>query len=610
MLRALVVMGLSLSLYALSASGCRGDGTDPPMPSTNGSGGSGVGGGGNGGTGGGTGGIGGFVDGPFILQGTVVTPSQVFEGQVLVVGDTIECSAEGTTCQEMQDAVVIDTGGIIAPGLIDTHNHILFDIFDETDWSPTLPSCGVATDCDNSPYCNGDCGCVGGQCFYLDHTQWPDEDEYALMLDYKQCLEDASQGKPVWCPQQYDGDGDLRCEMNKWGEMKGLIAGTTSIVGLPGISSACFGSLSRSIDVAQNDLDDDKIQTSALFPPSTSSGDGACQNFSDGDTDAYLIHVGEGVNQNALDEFAELGTLTSIDGCLYAPQTTITHGTAFGAAEFGSMAAAGMKLTWSPASNVSLYGSTTDIPTALAAGLTVALAPDWSMGGSQNLLDELAFAKAWSDDHWGGLLSDRQLVEMVTINAAAVLALANRLGRLEAGYLADIVVIAGDGSDPYAAIVSAKPADVSLVLVGGAALYGDAAFMPLVSPEVVPCSDLDVCGSSKFLCAAEASTDNKLDQSFADIRDALEAALTDLDTIPPLAPSMCTPACAADEACFVRTVHPVVGDSNCGGSCPAGEACFQTALSGNNQYNCLSVNACSPAKAKSMAPLTPIVRCD
>ena len=39
------------------------------------------------------------------------------------------------------------------------------------------------------------------------------------------------------------------------------------------------------------------------------------------------------------------------------------------------MAAYGMKLTWSPKSNVALYGATTDIPAALAAGVLVSLAP-------------------------------------------------------------------------------------------------------------------------------------------------------------------------------------------------------------------------------------------
>jgi 5-methylthioadenosine/S-adenosylhomocysteine deaminase len=605
--RLLQTLALSLSLSILAAAGCRGDDTNvDPVPSTGGGGSTSSGVGGNAGGGG----SGGYVGGPFILQGTVVTPDQAFEGQVLIDGDTILCAAEGTTCQDMDaTAVLFDTGGIIAPGLIDTHNHIMFDIFDETDWAPNLTTCSVPADCNVSSYCNNDCDCVGGQCRYMDHDQWPDEDEYGLMLDYKQCLEDASQGKPVWCPLLYDGDGKLKCEMNKWGELKGLVAGTTSIVGLPGTSSKCFGSLSRSIDVSQNDLGDDNVQTSALFPPSGSSADSVCGNFTDGDTEAYLIHVGEGVNQNALDEFATLFSMTSSDGCLYAPQTAITHGTSFGSAEFAQMAAAGMKLTWSPASNVSLYGATADIPAALAEGLTISLAPDWSMGGSQNILDELAFAKSWSQSHgWG--LTDKQLIEMVTTNAAAVLALANKLGRLEAGYLADIVVIEGDSSDPYGAIVAATPANVSLVMIGGVSLYGDDAYDILVPADLMPCSSLDLCGSDKFLCAAEASTEDKLDQSYETVRDALEAGLTDLDSIPTLASAACGDTCAVDESCFLRTVHPQVAESNCPAPCGTGEACYQTALSGSSQYNCLSVNVCYPAKTHNMAPLTPLVRCN
>jgi len=113
-------------------------------------------------------------------------------------------------------ATIIETHGVIAPGLIDTHNHILFDIFDDSDWLPAA--------------------------VYANHDEWPAEPRYQAMLDVKQCLEDASQGKPAWCPATYDGAGNLKCEMDKWGELKGLIAGTTSIVGLPGISSKCFSS--------------------------------------------------------------------------------------------------------------------------------------------------------------------------------------------------------------------------------------------------------------------------------------------------------------------------------------------------------------------------------
>lgn len=549
-----------------------------------------------------------------IFQGTIVVPGTPFEGQVLVEGDTIACVEPGNECQALApDATLIDTGAIIAPGMVDTHNHILFDIFDGDDWAPNLPAtCADVEDCNAHPYCSpGECDCIGGACFYTDHTEWPKEAEYGLMLDYKQCLEDASQGKPIWCPIAFDGDGSLKCEMNKFGELKGLVAGTTSIVGLPGNSSACFGSLARSIDRAQNDLPFDRVQTSALFPPSTTSGDGVCANFDDGDTDAYLIHVGEGTNESdlALDEFAELGALTTTPDCLYAPQTTITHGTSFTSVEFEAMAAAGMKLTWSPASNVALYGTTTDIPAALDAGVLVSLAPDWSMGGSQNLLDEMRFAKRWSDDNWGGLLSDQELFEMVTVNAAAVLGLEDTLGRLETGLVADLVVVDGDTNAPYATILDATPADVSLVMVGGVVLFGDAASeYEAIAPLEVGCDEEDVCGTAKFVCVAETGSEDLLDQTLAEIRDGLENALLTLDTI--TIAEGCSPACEADEECFLRTVNEQAATSNCGGDCPEGEACFRTALSGDNQFNCLSTVACAPAKTSTMAPLTPLVRCD
>lgn len=549
-----------------------------------------------------------------MLTGTVVSPTTVYEGQVLVEGERITCAGPGTDCQSQagaQGATIIHTKGIIAPGLIDAHNHILFDIFDGDDWLPNIPSsCGSDGDCAASKYCsNNKCRCVEGTCKYTNHNQWTNEAEYNVMMDYKQCLEDASQGKPVWCPLEYDGDGDVRCEMNKWGELKGLVAGTTSIVGLPGTSSACFGSLSRSIDVAQNDLGQDKIQTSALFPPSASSANSVCANFTDGDTEAYLIHVGEGVDQAALNEFTTLYTLTEPDGCLYKPQTAITHGVAFGPEEFETMAQAGMKLTWSPASNVALYGTTADIPAALQAGLTISMGPDWSMGGSQNMLDEMRFADQWDNTHWGDRLSAKDIVEMATVNGAATLALANTIGTIAPGYMADLFVVGGDSDKPYESIVYASPAQVRLVMVGGKVLYGDDQ-LKAAGPSDPGCEDLDVCGRAKFLCAAEPSSSNRLDQTYAEIKSVLEQALTDLDNIPVLDPSACSPACSASEECYERTVFPQVDPSNCPSACGAGEVCFQRAQSGSNMFACMTINTCAPKRHKKMAPLAPLVRCN
>ena len=441
-----------------------------------------------------------------LLLGTLVTPDEVIEGQVLVEGQLITCVAPGTDCSSRPGATgatVVDTKGIIAPGLIDTHNHILFDVFDDDDWKTTKVN--------------------------VDHEEWTNEPRYQAMLDVKQCLANDAQGKPAWCAQTPYGTpaGSLRCEMDKWGELKGLVAGTTSIVGLPGTSSACFGSLARSIDVTQNGLGTDKIQTSAIFPPSKAAADGVCANLASGATDAYLIHVGEGTGGVASTEFAKLGTASTTPGCLYAPQTAITHGTVFGVNEFKTMGEKGMKLIWSPRSNVSLYQATTNVPTALDQNVTVALAPDWSMGGSQNMLDELRFAKSWSDGNWNGRLTTKDLVTMSTANGAKALGLVAKIGRIKEGLVADLAVFRGNRAAPYDAIVAATPRDVRLVMVGGVVLYGDTALQPAAaSPS---CEALDVCGNAKFVCVALPQTTDKLDQTYAAIKASLEKALTDAD---------------------------------------------------------------------------------
>jgi cytosine/adenosine deaminase-related metal-dependent hydrolase len=444
-----------------------------------------------------------------LLSGIVVTPETSFDGEVLVEAGLITCVEPGTTCADKSGAVgatMIDTQAVIAPGMIDVHNHILFDIFDNDDWSP------VRT--------------------YTNHDQWPAEARYVAMLDVKQCLVNDSQGKPAWCAQTPYGTaaGSLRCEVDKWGELKGLVAGTTGIVGLAGTTAACFGSLARSLDAAENGLGQDKLQTSALFPPSNPSG--VCTNFATGKTNAFVAHVGEGTDAVAGGELAQLGASTTPANCLYAPQTAITHGVAFTAADFAMMGQTGMKLVWSPQSNVSLYGQTTDLPTALDAGVTVAFGPDWSMGGSQNLLDELRFADAWDNAHWNDRLGARDLVIMATRHGAQATGLDDKLGALEVGRLADLAVFRGDTSQPYEAIVAATPADVELVMVGGVVLYGDEA-LAVAGPAAPGCESIDICGQPKFLCVATATATNKLDQTYAQIQTALTQALADADAQTP-----------------------------------------------------------------------------
>ncbi|MEO7096299.1 MAG: amidohydrolase family protein, partial [Polyangiales bacterium] len=337
------------------------------------------------------------VAGKVLLKGMVITPDVAFAGEVLVEGDIITCVAASCAASAgAATASVVQTNGVILPGMIDGHNHILFNIMDETDWAPIKS--------------------------YMNHNQWTAEPRYSAMVDTKQYL---------------NGEGstaDLGCEMDKYGELKGLVAGTTSIVGAANSTNrACYGTLARTVDQTPNGgLGPDKIQVATLFPTAAAAS-GVCGNFTDGSTDAYLIHIAEGIDTTALNEFAKLGTITTVapatPGCLYAPKTTIVHGTALGTTELTTMGTAGMGLVWSPRSNVFLYGGgidltkTTNIPVALSKGINVSIGPDWSMGGSQNMLDELRFADKVDNASWGNILTPKMLVQMATINGAKNLGL-------------------------------------------------------------------------------------------------------------------------------------------------------------------------------------------
>src|SRR5260370_2073625 len=66
---------------------------------------------------------------PLVLRGTVITPDEVFvDGFVSIVGEQI--SAVGPfTNRPSSSARIIETDSIIAPGLIDLHDHITWNLF-------------------------------------------------------------------------------------------------------------------------------------------------------------------------------------------------------------------------------------------------------------------------------------------------------------------------------------------------------------------------------------------------------------------------------------------------------------------------------------------------
>jgi hypothetical protein len=182
--------------------------------------------------------------------------------------------------------------------------------------------------------------------------------------------------------------------------------------------------------------------------------------------------LAEGTDALAEEQF----TFVQSQGLLN-PKGILIHGVSLSRADFDAMAAAGTSLVWSPRSNLELYGATADIGAALDAGVTIALAPDWALTGSSNVLDELKVAARWNRDHLSGRLGDRQLVNMVTSVPARMAGVADQVGAIRPGLRADLLIVSGNENDALGAVIQANPADVQLVMIQGVPLFGERKFM-------------------------------------------------------------------------------------------------------------------------------------
>jgi hypothetical protein len=66
----------------------------------------------------------------------------------------------------------------------------------------------------------------------------------------------------------------------------------------------------------------------------------------------------------------------------------------------------------------------------------------------------------------------RSLVDMVTADAADIAGLGDRLGRIETGRPADVLVLARRDDDAYESVCRSTAMDVELVTIGGDLSYG------------------------------------------------------------------------------------------------------------------------------------------
>jgi cytosine/adenosine deaminase-related metal-dependent hydrolase len=420
----------------------------------------------------------------YALGGDVVTMNVA--GDVLsdhyveVVGDQIVAIHSSPPI----GILVVETSGVIFPGLIDAHNHAAYNVLGVIPFGVT----------------------------FEDRYEWQDSPLYAEFKDQYKAIRD------------YGGSGALTDFIHKLAELRALCAGTTTIQGVNCNGHQYDTYAHQGMGINNAERFPNRI-LSSTFPLSQSAT--YWQNRADEYWDRFVIHLAEGVNTAASGEFDAWQALGVLDY-----RTTIIHGLALGAPEWAALSAVGGHVVWSPRSNVILYGQTADIPGALSAGVNVALAPDWTESGSLHMLEEMKFARTIGDSLWGGALTPRLLTEMVTCNAADALGATGRIGTITVGYTADLMVIPGTAIAPYDSLLAAEPEDVALTVVSGRPMYGDLSLMAQFD-FLGDTEDIMIGGTYKrlaVLIASHAIPDS--DVPTAEVIAALEAAYA--ESYPPI----------------------------------------------------------------------------
>ena len=401
---------------------------------------------------------------PVVLLGRIVTfdgATPVIEDGALYIGadERIHAARERTRRAPagFRGAPRIRTGGVIYPGLIDLHNHIVYNSLPL--WRPrdqTTP--------------------------YKSRYKWPSDHSYEQLIS-----------DPANALGALAGKAQL-----KYVETKAVIGGVTAIQGSAKTGRPYEGWLVRNVEYETFATGIKTVYQSAL--PLRGAPDYESRRKQLDKGASFIYHLSEGTDTALVAEYTTVKSER-----LVRPRFCAIHCTALGHADFvdwqtvirtGATAERG-SLIWSPFSNLWLYNATTDVVAARDAGLRICLGADWSPSGTKNLLGELKVADLCNTNAFQGAFSARELCEMATCNPADAIGWGHRLGRLRKGLHADVLVVADRGGDPYRTLIEAIERDVLLVTINGYPFYGTTELMQQTkSPETEP---IEVAGSPRAI---------------------------------------------------------------------------------------------------------------
>jgi 5-methylthioadenosine/S-adenosylhomocysteine deaminase len=139
---------------------------------------------------------------PLALTGTLITPNGIVQGGTVLIQNG-RIAAVGAQVSLPAGTRTVETHDIIAPGLIDLHNHLTWNVFPR--WKPITE--------------------------FGNRYDWQQKPIYKLLMD-----------SPHYALVQQG----LECQMERYAEVKAITEGETSVVG--GTYTPCDQGLARNLD--------------------------------------------------------------------------------------------------------------------------------------------------------------------------------------------------------------------------------------------------------------------------------------------------------------------------------------------------------------------------
>ncbi|GFG52561.1 hypothetical protein CQY20_09260 [Mycolicibacterium agri] len=421
------------------------------------------------------------------LRGTVVSMAAdprpngvvyIADGRIAAVADVDDGVPDG-----FSEARTIDTGGMIYPGLLDLHNHLPYNVLPL--WKPPRR--------------------------FDNRAQWLRHPEYSRHIGEPMDVLVASGRNAIKAVIRYV-------------EVKLLLGGVTSTQGLRSRfgGQGFYRGLIRNFEAP----DDPDLKTAGSRVIDIDQQATADMRASLDTGRRLFFHLAEGIDTKARQQFVLLK-----DNALLRENLIGIHSLGLQPAQHRAMKSAKSWIVWSPLSNSLLYGQTIDPAVLKKQKSLFALGCDWTPSGSRNLLMELkvAWLCAQQVDSAAERLDFEDLAKAVTTHAARAAAWQEHLGTIEAGKLADLLVLDARHDDPYENLIRATEREVKLVTVGGIPRCGDAKLMRMAGLSDTVTEPLTVGGRKKRLHLQHP--DSLLGTlTFKAARDRLDAVLADLDT--------------------------------------------------------------------------------